>query len=136
MTECPSWRNRPGASASRKPGDQLRGELHGVEVSPPPLIGVIGEPAGTATFRTIDARAEVREPNLDSSLFEPKVNRVNPPRVIDPEQTGMMRRECFHPGTLRHRSLRNDRPVPRKSPKNRVFRKAGYTGDHSFIFFT
>ena len=51
-------------------------------------------------------------------LIEPKVNRVNPPRVIDPEQAGIMCRECFHPGTLRHRSLRNDRPVPRKSPNN------------------
>jgi hypothetical protein len=105
------------ASASRKPGDQLRGELHGVEVPPPPLIGVIGESAGTATFRARDARTEVREPNLDSSLFEPKVNRVNPPRVIDPEQTGIMRRECFHPGTLRHRSLRNGRPRTTKIPE-------------------
>jgi hypothetical protein len=105
-------------SASWESGDQLRRELHGVEVPPAPLVGVIGKTAGNATFRARDARTEVREPNLDSPLFEPKVNRVNPPRVIDPEQSSIMRRECFHPGTLRHRSLRNDRPVPRKSPKN------------------
>ena len=107
-------------SASWESGDQLRRELHGVEVPPSPLVGVIGKPAGNATFRARDARTEVREPNLDSPLFEPKVHRVNPPRVIDPEQSSIMRRECFHPRTLRHRSLRNDRPVPRKSPKNRI----------------
>jgi hypothetical protein len=48
------------ASASWESDDQLRRELHGVEVPPTPLIGVIGKPAGTAAFRATDAGTTVR----------------------------------------------------------------------------
>jgi hypothetical protein len=105
-------------SASRKAGDQLRRELHGVEMTPTSFFGMIRKATGTATFQAGDAGANMHEPNLDSPFFEPKVHGVNPPGVVQPEQSGIMRRECFHPGNLRQAWTQNDRLVPRNSPKN------------------
>jgi hypothetical protein len=78
------------ASASREASNQLRRELHGVEVPPSPFVGMVGKSAGAAAFRTGDARTDVRESNLDSPLFEPNVHRLDPPGVVDPEQPGIM----------------------------------------------
>jgi hypothetical protein len=79
------------APAPRKAGDQLRRELHGVEVPPTPLVGMIGEAAGLATFGAEHARTDVRQPDLNSSILDLEVDRLHPPGVIEAKQTGVMR---------------------------------------------
>jgi hypothetical protein len=106
------------APATGKPGDQFRRELHRVQVPPATLIGVIGQAAGPAAFGATHAGTDVGKADLDSSIPELEVDRLHAPGVIEAEQTGVVRRECFHPGNLRHQHPRFDRPVPRKSPKN------------------
>jgi len=59
------------AAASRESGDQLRRELHGVEVSPTPFIGMVGQATCAATFRTGDARADVLQADFDLAVLEP-----------------------------------------------------------------
>ena len=106
------------AAAPRQSGDQFRRELHRVEVPPTPLFRVIGQPAGLAAFRAENARANVRQPDFDSPLIEPKVNSIDSPGVVKAQETGIVRRRCVHSGNLRHGRPGNDWPVPRNSPKN------------------
>ena len=106
------------AAAPRQSGDQFRCELHRVEVPPTPLFRVIGQPAGLAAFRAGNARADVRQPDFDSPLIEPKVNSIDSPGVVKAQKTGIVRRKCVHSGNLRHGRPGNDWPVPRNSPKN------------------
>jgi hypothetical protein len=77
--------------ASRKAGDQLRRELHRVQIPPAPLVGMIGEAAGLAAFGAGHARTDVRLPDLDSSILDLEVDRLHPPGVIEAKQTGVMR---------------------------------------------
>jgi len=79
------------APVSGKEGGQLRRELHRVQVPPTPLVGMIGEAAGTAAFRATDAGTDVRQPDLDSSILNLEVDRLHPPGVIQTKQTGVMR---------------------------------------------
>ena len=79
------------ASASWESGDQLRRELHGVEVPPTSLIGMIVEAAGLAAFGAEHARTDVRQPDLNSSILDLEVDRLHPPGVIEAKQTGVMR---------------------------------------------
>ena len=79
------------ASASWKPGDQFRRELHRVQMPPAPLVGMIGEAAGLAAFGAEHARTDVRQPDLDSSILDLEVDRLHPPGVIEAKQTGVMR---------------------------------------------
>jgi hypothetical protein len=53
-----------------------------------------------------------------SPLIESKVNSIDSPGVVDAQKPGIVRGECVHPGNLRRRHPRNDRPVPRNSLKN------------------
>jgi len=70
---------------------------------PPTSLGsMISETTGTATFWAKDVGTDVREADLDLPLFKPEVDSFNPPRFINPEQTGIMCIECFHPGNLAH----------------------------------
>ena len=78
------------AAASRKSGYQLRCELHGVEVPPTPFIGMISKATVAAAFRTCDARADVLQADFDSAILEPQVNRLNPPGVVGPQQSGVV----------------------------------------------
>ena len=79
------------APASGKAGDQLRRELHRVQVPPTPLVGVSGEAAGPAALGAKHARADVRQADFDSSILVLEVDRLHPPGVIEAEQTGVMR---------------------------------------------
>ena len=79
------------APASGKAGDQLRRELHRVQVPPTPLVGVIGEAAGPAALGAEHAGADVRQADFDSSILDLEVDRLHPPGVIEAEQTGVMR---------------------------------------------
>lgn len=89
-----------GAAAPRQPGNHFRRELHGVEVPPAPLLCMIGQAAGTATFRARNIRTDMSQADLDPPLLQPKVNRFDSPGFINSQQSGIMRRECVHPGTL------------------------------------
>jgi hypothetical protein len=61
------------ASASWESGDRFRRELHGVEVPPTPLIGVIGKPAGTAAFRATDTGTRNQRASGESRLAAPPI---------------------------------------------------------------
>ncbi len=78
------------APAAGKAGDQLRRELHRVQVSPAPLVRVISEAAGHFALGADHARANVGEADLDSSILNMEVDRFHPPRAIEAEQTGVM----------------------------------------------
>ena len=106
------------AAAPRQSDDQFRRELHRVEVPSTPLFRVIGQPAGLAAFQAGNARADVRQPDFDSPLIEPKVNSIDSPRVVNAQKTGIVRRKCVPPGNLRHGRPGNDLPMPRNSPTN------------------
>ena len=77
--------------APGKAGDQLRRELHRVQMPPAPLVGMIGEATGLAAFGAEHARTDVRQPDLDSSILDLEVDRLHPPGVIEAKQTGVMR---------------------------------------------
>ena len=54
-TLCSPWRNdrlHPvlRTPAARKTGDDLGDKLHGVQMPPPSLFGVSGQPTGSSTF--------------------------------------------------------------------------------------
>ncbi len=46
----------------------------------------------------------------DATSFDPEVNRLHPPGVIEAKQTGVMRFECVHFGTLPNRRPSMNRP--------------------------
>jgi hypothetical protein len=46
----------------------------------------------------------MRKADLDSSILELEVAQLHTPGVIEAEQTGVVRRECFHPGNLRYQA--------------------------------
>ena len=79
------------APSAGKAGDQLRRELHRVQVSPAPLVRVISEAASHAALGAEHARADVRQADLDSSILDLEVDRLHPPGVIEAKQTGVMR---------------------------------------------
>ena len=93
------------APAPGKAGEQFRRESHRVQMPPTPLVGMIGEAAGPAAFGTEHARTDVRQADLDSSILDLEVDSLHPPGVVEAEQTGVMRGECF-----RLRTLPNRRP--------------------------
>ena len=106
------------APAPGQPGDQLRRELHRVEVPPATLFRVVGQPAGNAALWAGNACADVIKADFDSPLVEPKFNSIDSPGVVEAQQLGVVRGKCVHPGNLRRQRSQNDRPVPRSSPKN------------------
>ncbi|MBM4022593.1 MAG: hypothetical protein FJ284_10225 [Planctomycetes bacterium] len=79
---------------------------------------MIGNTAGLAACRAVNARTDMRQADFDSPLIEPKVNSIDSPGVVEAQKPGMVRGECVYPGNLRHQRPRNDRTVPRTSPKN------------------
>jgi hypothetical protein len=50
------------------------GELHGVEVPPAALRGMVGQPAVASALRAMDDGADVRQSDFDASQFELEVN--------------------------------------------------------------
>lgn len=90
-------------SAPRQVGDQIRGELRRVQVPAAILMRMVGEAAGTPTFRAGHPGSDMGEPVLVSSLFNLEINRFDPPRFIRAEQSRIVFRKCFHPGNPRHR---------------------------------
>ena len=111
------------APAAGKAGDQLRRELHRVQVSPAPLVRVIGEAAGHSALGADHARTDVGKADLDAPILDLEVNRLHPPRVIEAKQTGVMRLKCVHFGTLPNRRPSMIRPrcpteIP-EEPENR-----------------
>jgi hypothetical protein len=76
--------------APRKTGDKLRDELHGVQMPPPALLTVIGQAAGSSTFRARNATADMREANLDTPLIDLKVHILHLPGFIDSQEAGIM----------------------------------------------
>ncbi len=95
MLSCPGRRDGLDAMlrapASGKAGDQVRRELHRVQVPLTPLVGMIGEPAGYAALGADHAKGDVRQADFDSSIVDLEVDRLHPPRVIEAEQTGVRR---------------------------------------------
>ncbi len=111
------------APAAGKAGDQLRRELHRVQVSPAPLVRVIGEAAGHSALGADHARTDVGKADLDAPILDLEVNRLHPPGVIEAKQTGVMRLKCVHFGTLPNRRPSMIRPrrateIP-EEPENR-----------------
>jgi hypothetical protein len=98
------------APAPGEAGDQLRRELHRVQVSPAPLVRVIGEAAGHAALGADHARPDVGKVDLDAPILDLEVNRLHPPGVIEAKQTGVMRLKCVHFGTLPNRRPSMNRP--------------------------
>jgi hypothetical protein len=98
----------------------LRCEVHGVEVPPTSFLGMISEATCAATFRTGAPRIDVPQADFDSTILEPKVDRLNQRGVVGPEQPGVVGDKCFHSPNLSHRRSRIRQHVPRKSPKNQV----------------
>lgn len=101
----PWWHDRlhsmVRAAALRQPSDQLRRELHRVEVPPAPLFRVVGQTTGNAAFRAGNARADVHKADFDSPLIEAEVNSIDSPGVVEAQQPGIVRGECVQPGNLR-----------------------------------
>jgi len=108
----PRWHDRLHAvlraPAPGETGDQLRRELHRVQVPPTPLFRVVGEAARLAAVGATDPRANVGEADLDASLLEPEVDRIDSPGLIEAQQPGVVGRKCVHPDNLRRRRPRND----------------------------
>lgn len=77
------------APAPGKAGDQLRRELHRVQVPPPPFFGVIGQAAGPTALGAHHAGTDVRKADLDSSSLELEVDRLHTPGVIEAQKTGV-----------------------------------------------
>jgi hypothetical protein len=111
------------AAASRQSGDQLRRELHRVEVPPAALFRVIGKAAGLATFQAGNARTNARKVDYDSPLIKPKVNNIDSLGVVEAQQPGTVHPDYVHPGNLRRRRSKNDPPVPRTFPKNQEYHR-------------
>ena len=125
---CSPWRNdrlHPvlRTPAARKTSDDLGYKLHGVEIPPPSLFGVLGQPTGSSAFRTGNATINMSKPNPDPPLIDLKVHVLHLPGFIDSQEAGIMRREYVHGHTLRHPPLTSDAPMPRKSPKNQEGRR-------------
>jgi len=91
-----------GTAAARKADDELGDELHGVEVPPTALIGMISQAAGTPTFRATNLRTDMRETDLDTPFIELKVDILHLPGIIDSQKAGIMGSKCVHADTLRH----------------------------------
>ena len=98
------------APAPGEAGDKLRRELHRVQVSPAPLVRVIGEAAGHSALGADHARTDVGKADLDAPILDLEVNRLHPPGVIEAKQTGVMRLKCVHFGTLPNRRPSMNRP--------------------------
>jgi hypothetical protein len=79
-----------GTPAAGKTSDNLRDELHGVEMPPPSLFGVISQSAGSSTLRAGNATADMSEANLDTPLIDLKVHVLHLPGFIDSEEAGIM----------------------------------------------
>ncbi|MEX1076688.1 MAG: ISAs1 family transposase [Pirellulales bacterium] len=88
---------------------------------PTPFIGIFSKAAVAAAFRTGDARADVFQADFDSAILEPQVNRLNPPGVVGPQQSGVVGGTCFHPPNRSQRRSEIRQTVPRNSPKNLFF---------------
>ena len=114
------------ASASGKTGDQLRHELHGVQVPPAPLVRMIGEAAGHAALGADHASTDARQRDLDAAVLDLEVNRLHPPGVIEAEQTGVMRLKGVHGRTL----------PDRQPPMNRHVRATKIPEEPHFDSFT
>jgi hypothetical protein len=94
MLRRPRWYDRLhpmlGTPAAGKTSDNLRDELHGVQMPPPSLFGVISQPAGSSTLRAGNATADMSEANLDAPLIDLKVHVLHLPGFIDSEEAGIM----------------------------------------------
>jgi len=106
------------AAAPRQLGDQLRRELHRVEVTPTPLLRVIVQAKRLPAFRADNARADVYQADFDLPLVESRCNSIDSPGVVKAHKSGVVGGKCVYPCNLRHSRLENDRPEPRYSPKN------------------
>ncbi len=58
---------------------------------------MISKATVAAAFRTGDARADVLQADFDAAILKPQVNRLNPPGVVGPLQSGIVGGKCFHP---------------------------------------
>ena len=118
------------APAPGEAGDQLRRELHRVQVPPAPLVRVISEAAGHAALGADHARPDVGKVDLDAPILDLEVNRLHPPGVIEAKQTGVMRLECVDFGTLPNRRPSMNRPrrameIPEEPFRCVLFRRLG-----------
>jgi hypothetical protein len=97
-------------------------EQHRVAVPPATVYHVIGKAVGLAAFPTGTARVYVCKADFDSPRVDPKGDSIGSPAAIQAQKSGMVRGERVHPGALRRRRPRNDRTVPRKSPRTGLCR--------------
>jgi hypothetical protein len=92
---CSLWRNdrlHPvlRTPAARKTGDDLGNKLHGVQMPPPSVFGVIGQPTGSSAFRAGNATTNMSELNLNPPLIDLKAHVLHPRGFIDSEEAGII----------------------------------------------
>lgn len=110
-----------GSAAPWQLGNQLRCGLRRVEVPPPPLLSVIGRAVGPGAFRCRKRRNRCAPSGVDSPLIEPKVNSIDPPRVVYAKQPGIVRGGCVDASSRRHRrpeTIESCHDIPRRTKKD------------------
>ena len=94
MLGCPCWDDGLHAvlraSALRQPSHELRDELHGVEIPPTPIFGMVGDSARLSAFRAPNSAADRLEPNLNAVFYDRQGNVRHPSGIIEFKEAGIV----------------------------------------------